>query len=248
MTHAMYPIYDKTSSLINLIFVLLCSLYSTALLAENIKLHKHSNTEIQAAAIKFVREKIPQDIKIEQIIAAKIDSRIRFKQCSQALETHSSMNRSIAKSWSVNVRCNDSTPWSIYINVKTKLTKKMLVSNKTIIRGEQISSNKVKLIDSEITNPNQKYFSDLSDIIGYEARKTIRPNRVINSTMLQKALLVHKKEPVLIYAQGKNIHIRMQGTALKNGRQNEMIKVRNNSSNKIIDAMVIERGVVAINF
>lgn len=66
--------------------------------------------------------------------------------------------------------------------------------------------------------------------------------------MLQKAILVRKKEFVTIYAQNKNLRISMSDTALKNGRKNEMIKVINNSSQKIIEALVIDRGIVAINF
>jgi len=66
--------------------------------------------------------------------------------------------------------------------------------------------------------------------------------------MLQEALMVHKKEAVLIYAKNKHLQISMKGTALKNGRYNQMIKVRNNSSHKVIDAIVIDRGIVAVSF
>ena len=208
----------------------------------------HSHEQIRNTAIEFVRSQIPEDISIKDINAGKIDSRIRFKQCSQALEASSSMKKHIAKNWTIGVRCYGEKPWSIYISVKAKLTRDMLVSKTTITRGEMITADKVTLMEQEITNQNQKYFSDLANITGWEARRTIRPNRVINSSMLQEALLVHKKESVLIYAQNQKIKISMKGTALKNGRYNEMIKVRNDSSKKIIDAMVIDRGIVAVNF
>ncbi len=223
---------------------IMCLIFPNALLAGKLQPHE----EIRAAAAEFVRSQIPQDINIKQITAGKIDSRIRFKLCSQALETHSTMKKSIAKSWTIGVRCNDDLPWSIYIPVKAELTRKMLVSTTTITRGELISADKVTLAEQAISHQNKKHFSDLSNVIGREARRTINPNRVINSSMLQQALLVRKKEAVLIYAQNKNIRVSMRGTALKNGRHNEMIKVRNNSSNKIIEALVIKRGVVAVNF
>ncbi len=209
---------------------------------------RHSHQEIRQTAVEFVRSQIPDDITIKEISAGKMDSRIRFKQCSQALEASSSMKKKIAKSWTIGVRCYGDIPWSIYIPVKARLTRKMLVSTTTITRGEMITEEKIELIEQEITRQNQKHFSDINHIIGHEARRTIRPNRVINSSMLQEALLVHKKETVMIYAKNKQIQISMKGTALKNGRYNEMIKVRNNSSRKIIDAVVVDRGVVAVNF
>jgi len=218
--------------------------FSNLLLADG----QHSHEEIQIAATEFVRSQVPEDITIKRIVAGDIDPRIKFKQCSQELDIQSTMNKRISKSWTIGVRCNDDVPWSIYIPVKTKLMRKMLVSTTTITRGELITSNKLKLVELEITHQNQKHFSDVANVIGREARRTINPNRVINSSMLQRALLVRKKESVLIYAQNKNIRISMQGTALKNGHQNEMIKVRNNSSKKIIEALVIDRGIVAVNF
>ncbi len=207
-----------------------------------------SHQEIRDTAVNFVRAQIPDDIQIKAVTASKIDSRIRFKSCSQSLEASSTLNKRIAKNWTVNVRCYGETPWSIYIPVKAHLSRKVLVSKTTITRGETITADKLKLVDHEISNARQNYFSDPADITGREARRTIRPARVINSSMLQEALLVHRKEPVLIIARSQKIQISMKGTALKNGHYNQIIKVRNNSSRKIIDALVTERGVVSINF
>lgn len=224
-----------------LLFTLFCTNSSLAN-------EQHSHEEIRQTAVDFVRSQIPVDITIKEISAGKIDSRIRFKQCSQALEASSSMKKQIAKSWTIGIRCYGETPWSIYIPVKARLTRKMLVSTTTILRNEMITEDKIELMEQEITRQNQKYFSEVSHVIGREARRTIRPGQVIKSSMLQEALLVHKKEIVMIYAKNKKIQISMKGTALKNGRHNEMIKVRNNSSKKIIDAVVIDRGIVAVNF
>ncbi len=206
----------------------------------------HSHKDIQSTAIDFVRSQLPSDITVQEITAGNIDSRIQFHQCAKKLEAKTNNIRPVAKSQTIGVYCRDNRPWNIYITVKAKLLRKMLISTTTITRGELITANHLKLVEQEINN--QKYFSDLSNVIGREARRTIRPNQVINSSMLQQALLVHKKESVLIYAQSKNIRVSMQGTALKNGRKNEMIQIRNNSSNKVIEALVIDRGVVAVNF
>ncbi len=224
------------------IFLALVSIFtSSALLAKN-----HSHQDIKNTAINFVRTQLPDDIVVQDISSGKIDSRIHFKQCSTELEARSSNSHPMAKHQTIGVYCHGDKPWSIYISVKSKLLRKMLVTKRTIVRGEIITSEKVQLIEKVIKN--KKYLSDINDAIGYEARRTIRPGQVINSSMLQKALLVRKKESVTIYAQNKNLRISMPGKALSSGHKNEMIKVRNTSSQKIIEAMVIERGIVAINF
>ena len=227
--------------LINLSIWLLVSNSSLAM-------QKHSHEKIRNAAIEFVRSQIPEGVTIKSIKAGKIDSRINFQQCSQALETSSSNKKYIAKNWTVGVRCSGIPSWNIYIPVKAQLTQKMLLSETTITRGELLTTQNIKFVEHEINNQNQNYFSNITDVIGREARRTIRPNRIINASMLQEALMVHKKEAVLIYAKNKHLQISMKGTALKNGRYNQMIKVRNNSSHKVIDAIVIDRGIVAVSF
>lgn len=224
--------------------VLISLFYTNTLFASEY----HSHEQIRNAAVEFVRSQIPEDVTIKEIKAGKIDYRVRFKQCSQSLEINSTMKKHIAKSWTIGIRCSDMPAWSIYIPVKTKLSRKMLVSNTTITRGEMLTSQNVQLIEREIRNQNYNHFSDIANVTGREARRTIRPDRVINSSMLQEALMVHKKETVLIYVKNHKLQISMKGTALKNGRYNEMIKVRNNSSKKVIDAVVVDRGVVAVNF
>jgi len=217
-------------------------LFSTLLLADEY----HPHQDIYDTAINLVQSQLPEDIVIKQITTGKIDSRIHFRQCSESLEARAGNNRTLAKNQTIGIYCNDNKPWNIYISVKTVLLRKVLVSNTTITRGELITKDKVQLVEREIKN--NKYLTKLSDISNHSARRTIRPYQIIHSSMLQKALLVHKKESVLIYAQSRSIRVSMQGIALKNGRKNEMIKVRNKSSNKIIEALVIDRGVVAVNF
>ncbi|MCU7833600.1 MAG: flagella basal body P-ring formation protein FlgA [gamma proteobacterium symbiont of Lucinoma myriamae] len=140
----------------------------------------HPHEEIRDAAVEFVRFQIPEDVTIKEIKAGKIDSRIRFKQCSQALEASSSMKKHTAKSWTIGIRCSDTPTWSIYIPVKARLSRKMLVSNTTITRGEMITRQNIQFVERDISNQNYNHFSDIANVTGHEARRTIRPNRVIN--------------------------------------------------------------------
>ena len=237
--------YTRSRFIFVLFINILCLCFLTpALACEELQSHD----SIRSAAMEYVRAQIPEDIKIKEIKAGKLDSRIHFRECAEPLEARATMTRHISSHWTINIRCSTPVAWNIYIPVKTRLIQKMLISQTTITRGEIISTDKIKLVEREITNQNQKHFSNIKDIIGRQARRTIRPDRIINSSMLQQAYLVHKKEPVLIFAQNQNIRVSMKGTALKNGHYNDIIRVRNNSSRKIIDAVVIKRGVVAVNF
>jgi flagella basal body P-ring formation protein FlgA len=208
----------------------------------------HEHELIQQTAVDYVRDLIPDNINIKSITANTIDRRLKFAKCSEPLEVSSTMRRKIARNWTIQVRCEGDTTWSLYVPVKAELTRQMITSTTTITRGELITADKIKLTGQRVSNSNQKHFTDAEHVLGREARRTIRPDRIIDSSMLQQAYLVRKKEAVMIYAQNSKLKISMQGTALKNGHYHEKIKVRNNSSRKIIEALVVDRGVVAVNF
>jgi flagella basal body P-ring formation protein FlgA len=57
---------------------------------------------------------------------------------------------------------------------------------------------------------------------------------------------VKKGERVTITAALSSINIKMSGKALSNGSIGEMIKVKNISSNKTIEAQVIRPGIVQV--
>ncbi len=65
-----------------------------------------SHESIRYAAVEYVRSQIPEGVKIQDIKAGKMDSRIRFRECSEASQVRSSMNRNISSHWTINVRCD----------------------------------------------------------------------------------------------------------------------------------------------
>ena len=49
-------------------------------------------------------------------------------------------------------------------------------------------------------------------------------------------------------ARGFKINVKMDGNALQNGHLNEWIKVRNNSSGKVVEGKIINEKKILINF
>ena len=86
-------------------------------------------------------------------------------------------------------------------------------------------------------------FSDLGELEGMAARRSIRAGEVIRANMLTAPQLVKRGDQVRIVAKREQIEVSMAGEALDNGARGAIIRVKNSSGNQI-RARVIEAGTV----
>jgi flagella basal body P-ring formation protein FlgA len=80
------------------------------------------------------------------------------------------------------------------------------------------------------------------------ARKPIPPGTVISAKLLTRRHLVKKGNQVTITARNGNIAVRMSGTALEDGVRDEQIRVRNDSSQRTIKAVVRSQNQVEVDY
>ena len=60
--------------------------------------------------------------------------------------------------------------------------------------------------------------------------------------------MVSEGQSIIIFSDLYGINVRMQGNALENGHFNELIKVKNISSGKIVQGRVINEKKILINY
>jgi flagellar basal body P-ring formation protein FlgA len=88
--------------------------------------------------------------------------------------------------------------------------------------------------------------TDLRTVLGKRLKRSIREDNVINASDVDFPPLVMRGQLVKILFNHKNIHISATGIANMNGKMNEIIQVRNASSNKLIFCRVTAPGIVEV--
>ena len=63
---------------------------------------------------------------------------------------------------------------------------------------------------------------------------------------LKNQLIIKKGQQVNIVAEKSGLRVQMTGIALENGHQDEVIRVRNKSSYRVVEGQVINEGEVKI--
>ena len=175
-----------------------------------------------------------------------IDPRFNEKGCSIPLEF--SLNRSPLTQANLTVlaACIDETPWKIYITTKFYVYGNVVYAANTLPRSHRIQRDDLVVKEEAINKHHYTSFSDVNDVIGMLAKRSIRHDAVIQANLLQAPKLVKRGDDVVIMASTHGIMIKMRGTAMQDGELGQQISVKNNQSERIVKARVSDSGLVSV--
>ena len=134
--------------------------------------------------------------------------------------------------------------WQFRVTVKPQVYVPVVMAQDEITRGSEIAADRLVMKKYNVSNGREAFITDINSLVGMTAKRNLSPGRPITTAMLQMPVLVKRDQPVMMMSQSDNILIQTQGTALKDGRKGEAIRVRNDSSQRIVTATVTDAGVV----
>ncbi|MCS7199868.1 MAG: flagellar basal body P-ring formation chaperone FlgA [Caldimicrobium sp.] len=131
-----------------------------------------------------------------------------------------------------------------YVEVKVPVvTLKKDVGPKTVLTEDEIEME-VKALSRL---PHDVFFRR-EEVLGKETRMGLKAGTVLRSSYLTLPTLVKRNQEVEIIAKGQAFMVKAKGVALQNGRLSEFIKVKNLSSQRVIQAKVVAEGIVEVSF
>jgi len=113
--------------------------------------------------------------------------------------------------------------------------------------GEEITPQMLeskRIAANEVTS---KIISSTDDLVGKFAKKRLMPGKILHVTDVKAKPIVLKGTEVRIVFRKKNLSIESSGVAMEDGAMNDMIRIKNSESGKIVKATVIEANMVMVN-
>jgi flagella basal body P-ring formation protein FlgA len=228
----------------------LAGLYSTS--------QTYAGTEITlpeqliGAAQGFLEERV-QEYLIEshtdgrhEIRVNDLDPRLRLAACDQPLSAAQQGTESPLGRISVRVRCEGSTPWTVYIPAEVRLYRNVVVTTRPLLRDTIIDPQNVTLLERDIGKLPQGYLTDIDLVMGQKLKRQVVADQILAPSFLQAAEVVHKGDQVVITTGSIAFNVRMQGEALTDGAQGEQIRVKNLNSKRVVKARVTGPGMVEV--
>lgn len=169
--------------------------------------------------------------------------------CTDALQIRATGDApSAMERQQLEVTCPDTPGWSLNATAHAHVFLPAVHAEGIIDRGQTIRDSDVRLERINIAKARRGYYNRLDEVVGMAAKRRIRAGQTITPALLEQAMAVKRGEPVKIIASHDGIEASTSGEALGDGQPGDVIRVRNVGSGKVIDAKVIEAGVVTSTF
>lgn len=131
-----------------------------------------------------------------------------------------------------------------FIQIKTPVViVKNNLSPKTILTKEDLCLEK-----RELSRLPQDVIYNIEEVLGKETKISLKAGTILRRAFVEDPIIIGRNQEVEIIARGANFEVRAKGIALQPGRLKEIIRVKNLSSQKTIQAMVVDKRKVEVIF
>ncbi|MEP5765398.1 MAG: flagellar basal body P-ring formation chaperone FlgA [Halieaceae bacterium] len=196
----------------------------------------------QAHAAKQARELRFKNVQAQ---AHQLDTRLSLAECGHKLQTFSAPGKGAGRS-TVGVRCTSPTPWTIYVPVTVNASVQTVSLRQAMPRGSVLSDSDLQLVMEPARSIRGEYIGSIAAASGKQLRRDTRAAKPLYLNMLTDPNAIERGQSTLLLSSSNNIVVKMNGTALSNGVAGETIKVRNTTSGKTVEGVVMADGSVRI--
>ncbi|WP_241668980.1 flagellar basal body P-ring formation chaperone FlgA [Rhodanobacter glycinis] len=199
---------------------------------------------VRAAAEQAVRERYAMPGSRIEVTPGALDLRLQLTECQQPLRALVAGNAPAASRMTVPVQCPQDGGWTVRVPLQLQLFRTVLVTNRPLLRGDGVSAADVHGEERDITRLGYGYIENLDQVAGRSLARALARGSVLSPGALGGRRMVRAGDHVQMVARLDGIEVRADGVALGSGDNGARLRVRNENSGKVVDAMVSAPGVV----
>ncbi len=204
----------------------------TYILAQISDFLRSHQDDLPQADISFIPKKLPLPFILPM-----------GKLVIEVLPSNSSILSS--SSFSLIFRVDGRVYKNISISGKLKALRPVAIATTTIKKGSLLLPHLVQMQTRDITGLRTPCYT-LQEILGKRAKRTIKSGSVINLSKVEFPPLIRKGQLVKIIIQRGDMLLSATGIARMNGKKDQIIRVQNSSSKRLIHCRVAALGIVEV--
>lgn len=222
--------------------------------APTIRIFRAGQT-ITQAQMRGVIEKAVADLFAGETVATKIlrvDLPLDFDVPTGNIKI--SVNLSTVRNYfsafaaPLEIRINDAVVRRVTATVEIEAFADVLIAVKNLAPNEKIAADCIRLENRRLTKPLENYFQDAKDLRGTRLIKNVPNGAEITKDSLVADTVIKFGDTVRIVGESGKIQLSVLGEARANGRIGDRIAVKNSQSNAVLQAVVVDEGLVKIVF
>lgn len=227
-----------------LILSLLCGLFASFNLSAGTL---HALDRIEQVAYEYAVKQAQASYDNPQITMDSLDDRLRLESCESALEAFSTKDVVGLGNQTIGVKCNSPVTWTVYVPIKVKVMKLVVVATKPLSSNQLIKKDDIKLQQWDIGTLQHGYLNNPKSVVGQQLKHPISMGSVIKPNSLQAEKVVRRGEQIMLVAMAGKMEVRMTGTALDDATLGQRVKVKNSTSKRVVEGVVDAPGIVKVS-
>jgi flagella basal body P-ring formation protein FlgA len=196
---------------------------------------------VQAAAEQQSRPGKDETLEFE---VGEVDSRLRLAVCAQPVVTMPPANATLL---AAQVTCRQPF-WTLYVPVRVHDWRRAVVAAVNLAPGTRLAAGDLRVARLDVLAVSGAYVTDPEQAEGMILRANIRAGAPILTPLLERPVLVHRGDTVVLTLLDSAMTIRMTAVAMEDGRLGDHITVENADSKKMLRAAVADPGAVEMRF
>lgn len=186
--------------------------------------------------VKIVRLDLPENLDVP---VGEVELRANFSNIANPFSRFS---------LPLELRVNDKVFRRFSVNIELEAFAEILVADKDLAVNTRLSKADVRLEKRRIEKPLTNYLHDAEKLRGINLIKNLSNGAELTTDSFIQAVVVKSGDLVKIVGQSGQMQIIVNGEARTSGKIGDRIAVKNSQSNAIIQATVVDEGLVKVFF
>ena len=191
---------------------------------QRLEISKHLNS------FKLIKVKCPNNDDLDLFVRIKIDEVIK------------------AKSKNINFENKNKVKHSPYISKKEKKVKKefkVFKLSRGVEKNSVLQEEDIKVVFSGISS-QFSFFKHKNELIGRKLNKNLKMDQILHPRHLIEKFDVNNGDQVSIVSNTKSVSVVTLGEALNSGNLDDLIRVRNVRSGKVIKGYIKKNKIIRV--
>lgn len=147
----------------------------------------------------------------------------------------------------LNIKSSLGDTQKVVVNARVEEWKDIPVANRQIYKGEVVEEDDFIMARMNIANLPKESFDMKKEVIGKEATRNISKGDIFSNKSLVTPPIIKTGDKIKIEYKTALLTAVATGVALEDGGASQKIKIKNDSSNKILEGFVVNEGLVRVN-
>ncbi|MDQ6645673.1 MAG: flagellar basal body P-ring formation protein FlgA [Pseudomonadota bacterium] len=171
-------------------------------------------------------------------------SRLKLAPCPLPLKATVKEGAAPASLMTVRVQCPQPGGWIVRVPLRLQLFRPVLITTRPLQRGDGIHASDLRTEERDVTRLGYGYIENPDQLTGRTLARPLVAGSVLTPAAMGGRHMVRAGDHVQLIARQEGIEVRAGAIALGGGDNGARLRVRNESSGRVIDAMVSAPGVV----